>query len=258
MTNHQILAIRALNDNYIWTIVHPRKKCAVIIDPGEADPILQLLAEKQLTLSAILITHHHWDHTNGIKDIIAAHRAPVYAPAKDSVTLCDHPVNEGDEVRIPEAELTFQVLDIPGHTRGHVAYLGHGWVFTGDTLFTGGCGRIFEGTPHQIYHSLLKLAHLDPKTQVYCGHEYTKKNLSFARLVEPNNDILLQRITNTEALLNKKLPTVPSTLELELQTNPFLRCQVPQVHQSAEAHAGLPLTDNLAVFTALRRWKDKF
>jgi hydroxyacylglutathione hydrolase len=256
--SYRILAVPALNDNYIWAIVHPRKKSVVIVDPGEAKPILNLLKQQKLNLAGILITHHHWDHTNGIEGILKVHPTPVFAPAKDDVIRCDHPVEDGDQVVIPEMELTFDVIDIPGHTLGHVAYLGHGWVFTGDTLFTGGCGRIFEGTPDQLYSSLSLLAKLDPKTEVYCGHEYTKKNLAFAAMIEPFNNKLEQRIDHTEGLLNKGLPTVPSTIELELQTNPFLRCHEHHVQQAAIAYCGQPLADNVAVFAALRRWKDEF
>ena len=253
-----ILAIPALHDNYIWAIVHPRKKCAVIVDPGESKPVLEFLQQKALTLEAILITHHHWDHTRGIEGLLKAYPVPVYAPAKDDVVFCDHPVTGGDQVILPSPELAFNVIDIPGHTMGHVAYWGHGLVFTGDTLFTGGCGRIFEGTPDQLYHSLGQLAQLDSKTLIYCGHEYTKKNLAFAAIIEPHNNKLMQRINHAETTLNQGLPTVPSTLELELQTNPFLRCQEPQVQQAAVTYCGQALADNVAVFAALRRWKDEF
>ena len=140
---HNILAIPALNDNYIWAILHPRNRSVVVIDPGEAQPVIQLLDEQKLKLSGILVTHHHWDHTHGINAIIEHHPAPVYAPKADHVTPCDHPLKGGDEITIPEAELAFTVIDIPGHTVGHIAYHGHSWVFTGDTLFAGGCGRLF-------------------------------------------------------------------------------------------------------------------
>lgn len=255
--SHNIIAIPAFNDNYIWMIVHPATRQAVVVDPGEGAPVLQLLEEEKLKLAAILITHRHWDHTNGIEQIIASHPAPVYAPRKDNVSHCDHPLSGGDLVDIPSAELKFEVIDIPGHTLGHIAYIGHRWAFTGDTLFTGGCGRLFEGTPDQLYHSLCKLAELPPETHVYCGHEYTTANLRFAELVEPSNLKLQERIAETDRVRSRGMPTVPSTLALELLTNPFLRCHLLEVKSMAEIYCGQPLADNVAVFAALRRWKDE-
>lgn len=255
--SHNIIAIPALNDNYIWMIVHPVTQQAVIVDPGEAHSVLQVLAEQQLTLAGILITHHHWDHTNGIEEIIAAHKVPVYAPLKDNVANSDHPVKGGDQIEIPALELRFSVLDVPGHTRGHIAYTGHSWAFTGDTLFTGGCGRIFEGTPDELYHSLCQLAELPQETRVYCGHEYTAANLRFAALVEPDNLTLLQRIADTDRLRTRSMPSVPATIAVELQTNPFLRCHLPAVQQAVTSYCGQPLADTVAVFAGLRRWKDE-
>ncbi len=257
LVSHNIIAIPALNDNYIWMIVHPRTQQAMIVDPGEATPVLQVLKEYNINLAAILITHHHWDHTNGIEEIIARHKAPVYAPLKDNVANGDHPIKGGDEVEIPTMELKFQVIDIPGHTVGHVAYQRHQWAFTGDTLFTGGCGRIFEGTPDELYHSLCSLAELPLETHVYCGHEYTAANLRFAELVDPNNLILQKRIIETDRLRSRGLPTVPSTIALELQTNPFLRCHLPEIQAAVGNYCGEPLADTVAVFAALRRWKDE-
>jgi len=255
--SHNIIAIPAFNDNYIWMIVHPTSRQAVVVDPGEAAPVLQLLQEENLKLAAILITHHHWDHTNGIEQIIARHPAPVYAPRKDNIYYSDHPVEGTELVEIPSAELNFEVVDIPGHTLGHIAYIGHNWAFTGDTLFTGGCGRLFEGTPDQLYHSLCTLAKLPPETHVYCGHEYTTANLRFAQLVEPVNLKLQERIAETDRVRSRGMPTVPSTIALELLTNPFLRCHLPEVKSVVENYCGEPLADNVAVFAALRRWKDE-
>ncbi|OGT49143.1 MAG: hydroxyacylglutathione hydrolase [Gammaproteobacteria bacterium RIFCSPHIGHO2_12_FULL_41_15] len=255
---HQIIAIPALHDNYIWAIVHAKSRCALVIDPGEAEPVLHWLKDQQLQLIAILITHHHWDHTNGIPDLLQTYPVPVYAPAKDTVTHCTHPVKEGDTVSLPKMALCFNVLKIPGHTLGHIAYQEKLWVFTGDTLFTGGCGRLFEGTPDQLYHSLDKLAHLSPKIRVYCGHEYTVNNLSFALQVEPNNFNLKRRAAEAERTRANGFPTVPSTLGLELRTNPFLRCHLPEIQRAVEMYCGQPLADTVAVFAALRRWKDEF
>ena len=255
---HKIIPVSALNDNYIWTIVHLRSQQAVIIDPGEAAPVLDRLKKEQVQLVAILITHHHWDHTNGIAEIVNKYKVPVYGPAKDNVVGCDYPLYEGDRVELPHVELKFDVIEIPGHTLGHIAYLGHGWAFTGDTLFTAGCGRLFEGTPEQLYHSLTRLADLDPQTLIYCAHEYTTANLRFAENVELDNLNLQQRISDTELRRAERLPSVPATIALERQTNPFLRCHLPSLQQAAEAYCGQPLADKVAVFAALRRWKDEF
>ncbi|ACJ19791.1 hydroxyacylglutathione hydrolase [Coxiella burnetii] len=255
---HNILAIPALNDNYIWTIVHPQKQAAVIIDPGEAKPVLDFLKQQKLNLAAILVTHHHWDHTNGIQGILQKHPAPVYGSVESAIPFCDHPIVDGQTFSIPYAELTFNVLAIPGHTLDHVAYYADQWVYTGDTLFAGGCGRIFEGSPDQFYHSLQKLASLDPTTRVYCGHEYTGKNLEFAETVEPDNPKLKQRIVETGQKASQNLPTLPSTLQVELDTNPFLRCHQKNIQRRVQEYCGYPLADTVAVFAALRRWKDEF
>ena len=256
---HNILAIPALNDNYIWTIVHSKNRRAVIVDPGESEPVLNLFEQQNLTLTAILITHHHWDHTNGIQQIIEKYPVPIYGPLKDKISLCDHTLNDQDTIELSDVELTFKVLEIPGHTLGHVVYWGHQWVYTGDTLFTAGCGRIFEGSPDKFYHSLMKLASLDPQTKVYCGHEYTDQNLQFAKIVEPDNPNLKRRIIETQQKLNQNQPIPPSTIQLELETNPFLRCHQKNVQQRVQEYCGYPLADDIiAVFTALRRWKNEF
>lgn len=254
---HTILAIPALNDNYIWTIVHPSKRTAIVIDPGDSKPILKVLEQKGLTLTAILLTHHHWDHTNGIFSLLNKYPVLVYGPC-EHIPLCNHHVKDGDQISLQSTDLSFTVLSVPGHTLGHVAYYGHQSIFTGDTLFAGGCGRLFEGSPTQLYNSLLKLTALPSNTRLYCGHEYTKKNLEFAHVVEPNNITLKKRIIETQQVLDKKLPTLPSNLKLELDTNPFLRCHEKSIQQSVEQHYGCYFKDPISVFQALRKWKDEF
>ncbi len=257
-TQFKIIPVRAFKDNYIWLITHPNKKHALVVDPGDAVPVLTALKQLQLTPSAILITHYHWDHTNGIEKLLEHYpELPVFGPTKEMPGI-SNPVTGGDSLTWPELGLTFEVVDIPGHTLGHIAYYGHRIVFCGDTLFTGGCGRIFEGTASQLYQSLLRLAKLPDETNVYCGHEYTESNLRFAHAVEPHNPSLQQRIQDTQALRRKDLPTVPATLQLEKQTNPFLRCMIPEVKTAAENYAKQSLENPLAVFTALREWKNKF
>lgn len=255
---HSILAIPALTDNYIWVIVNSNNQTAVVIDPGEAEPVLSLLNLLQLKLVGILITHYHWDHFNGVDGILKTLKIPVFGPAINQPHSVDHPLHDGDEIVIEAAELKLQALETSGHTMGHICYFGDGRVFTGDTLFTGGCGRIFEGTPDLLYHSLTRLAELDPNTQVYCGHEYTEKNLAFAEMVEPSNHHLKQRIQDTTEKISKGLPTVPSSIALERQTNPFLRCHEPVIQAAAATFCGNPMADNVATFAALRRLKDEF
>lgn len=252
----EIVPISALKDNYIWAMINARSKQATVVDPGEAAPVLDFLRKQQLTLAAILITHHHWDHTNGLSELAKA-GIPCFGPAKELVQGISLPVQEGDDVKISGLP-SFKVFDIPGHTLGHVAYYAPGILFSGDTLFTGGCGRYFEGTAAQLYHSLQTLAALPPETKIYCGHEYTVNNLRFAEQVEPGNQKIRARLQQTRALRAEHLPTVPSTLREEHETNPFLRCEVPDVIASVSRYAGRELRDPVEVFTYLRQWKDKF
>lgn len=236
--------------------MHPGNQACVVVDPGDADPVLSLLDQQGLSLTGILITHHHGDHTNGIAKLLAKYSVPVFGPATEAIPGVSKGVQESDIVHIPALNLHFQILDIPAHTQGHIAYYGHSSVFCGDTLFTGGCGRLFEGTAAEMYASLQKLAALPDDTLVYCGHEYTEANLRFAGLVEPDNPALLQRLTVVHSLRAQNQSTVPAPLSLEKATNPFLRAHLPALQKAAEQFAGTPLNDPIEVFTALRRWKD--
>ncbi len=252
-----IIPLPALNDNYIWMMVHPDEPLAAVVDPGDAKPVIEALKEQQLTLTAILITHHHWDHTNGISKLLEYSHVPVYGPANDPVH-CSRPLKAGDKIYLDELQATLKVLDIPGHTLGHIAYVGEGLLFSGDTLFTGGCGKVLEGTASQMHHSLSQLAALPSETLVYCGHEYTEANLRFAKAVEPNNPDLSARIVEVAEKRAKNQPTVPAPLGLELKTNPFLRCHIPEVIESASKHVGQSLHDPVEVFAAIRSWKNEF
>ncbi|MDA1107218.1 MAG: hydroxyacylglutathione hydrolase [Proteobacteria bacterium] len=252
----QVNPVPAFKDNYIWLIGHTDSRQVAIVDPGDARPMLDALQGQSLTPCAILLTHHHRDHVGGVTELLRHFDIPVYGPAHEPVPALTHPLREGDRVALPDIGLTLSVLDVPGHTRGAIAYYGHGCLFCGDTLFTAGCGYLFEGTPPQMYHSLSKLAALAPETQVYCGHEYTLDNLSFARVVEPRNADISARITEATRLRARNLPTVPALLALELRTNPFLRCHTPVVIAAAESHARRPLSTPAEVFGVVRRWKD--
>ena len=252
----QVIPLRAFKDNYVWTLRNARS--AAVVDPGEAQPVLNYLAAEKLQLVAILATHHHQDHVGGIADILQAHAVPVYGPRGEPITTLTHPVAGGDKVAVPELGLAFEVLDIPGHTRTHIAYYGSNMLFCGDTLFACGCGRVFEGTSQQLYASLEKLAALPEDTLVYCGHEYTLANIGFAKVVEPDNPALLEREVSDAQARRDNLPTLPSTIGRERATNPFLRVTRPAVIESANKYLGRRVSDPAGVFAALRQWKNQF
>ena len=254
-----IIPIPAFSDNYIWLVREGAH--AAVVDPGDAAPVLAYLDREKLTLSAIIATHHHNDHVGGIAALLARSSVPVFGPARETIPGRTHALVEGDEITVPGPELAMRVLDIPGHTAGHIAFVGGGATpvaFVGDTLFAVGCGRLFEGTPAQMAASLAKLAALPGATQVYCGHEYTLANLRFALAVEPANGALRDRQTREQTKRDRGLPTLPSTIADELATNPFLRAGTPAVFAAAEAHAGRRLADAVEAFAIVREWKNAF
>ncbi len=230
----------------------------VAVDPGDAAPVLEFLERQDLTLAAILCTHHHADHVGGVIELTRAHSVPVYGPANDAIKGVTDRVREGDTVTLPALGVSFRVLEIPGHTRDHIAYVNDELLFCGDTLFAAGCGRLFEGTPAQMHRSLSRLAALPEATQVYCGHEYTLANLRFALTVEPENRDAIAYREQAQALRARGEPTLPSTIGRERRVNPFLRASVPAVRDAVERQTGERLTDDVAVFAAIRRWKDSY
>jgi hydroxyacylglutathione hydrolase len=252
-------AVPAFRDNYIWLLSAAQAegggRVSAVIDPGDAHPVIQALDELDLIPTAILITHHHADHVGGVRELRARFPIPVYGPAQEAIPDITHPLREGDRVKISGLP-TLDVLEVPGHTAGHIAYAGGQSLFCGDTLFAGGCGRLFEGTAAQLYSSLQKLALLADDTWIYCAHEYTLNNLNFALAVEPDNTVLQSRLQHTRETRQKNKPTVPSQLAMEKHTNPFLRCHLPAVVAAAEHHDGHPLSPGHETFAALRRWKD--
>ncbi|MDR2787863.1 MAG: hydroxyacylglutathione hydrolase [Candidatus Accumulibacter sp.] len=251
-----VTRIPALKDNYIWLL--RKGASAVVVDPGDAAPVLDVLQKESLTLSSILITHHHKDHQGGI-DTLLAHwpSAKVFGPAQESITGMTTPLRGGERLHLVALGLDLQVMAVPGHTLGHLAYYGEGRLFCGDTLFGGGCGRLFEGAPLSMCESLARLAALPDDTRVYCAHEYTEANLRFALAVEPGNRALRRRADEVAVIRAKGLSTVPSTLAVEKATNPFLRCKEPEVVAAARAR-GIAENDPVAVFAALREWKNSF
>ena len=252
----EIVPLSAFKDNYIWTL--RTGKYAAVVDPGDARPVQDYLAREGLTLAAILATHHHPDHVGGIAELVEMAKVPVFGPRGEPIPALTHPLGENDMVKIPELAAEFSVLDIPGHTRAHIAYYGLGSLFCGDTLFACGCGRVFEGTAEQMLASLSKLAALPDETRVYCGHEYTLANIKFARAVEPGNRVLAAREERAARLRAAGRPTLPSTLGEERATNPFLRCAEPVVVESANKYLGARAADPVRVFAAIREWKNRF
>lgn len=269
------IAIPALDTNYIWLLPAAAAQGdstvseAYIIDPGDADPVLNVLQENRLTLVGILVTHHHWDHTDGLDALLERYSVPVYGP--DSVPQVTHPMREGDHLGLSGWQ--FDVLAVPGHTLDHLAYITCDrddslprQLFCGDALFAGGCGRLFEGTPTQALESLHKLNQLPGATEVYCAHEYTVTNLRFALEVDPANERLQQRLEQEQHRRVQGIPTLPSHLDLERQTNPFLRASEPALYEQLQGTQAQSLPQEttsaaareLTVFTELRRRRDRF
>lgn len=253
-----IFPIPAFDDNYIWCLHEEGEAGVIVVDPGEAEPVIESLKRLDLELNGILVTHHHGDHIGGISALLALWDGiPVWGPADARIEEINQRVAEGDCFSIPGIKTEFEVMFVPGHTRTHIAYLCGDALFCGDTLFAAGCGRVFDGTTEQLASSLDRLGRLPQNTRIYCAHEYTLDNLGFARWVEPENTVLIARQKETEVMREQGQATVPSLLSVELQTNPFMRLDNPVVIHAAEKYAGRSLNTPAEVFASVREWKDK-
>lgn len=256
-SGHRVLRVPAFTDNYLWLIADARGQ-AVVVDPGAAEPIERALDQHDLTLQAILLTHHHADHVGGVRALLARHPVPVFGPDDPRLaSLVDQPRGDGSRVAIAAAGLEFAVWHLPGHTASHLAYLGHGAAFVGDTLFSCGCGRLFEGSPAQMLHSLDRLADLPGPTLVFSAHEYTRSNAEFALRWEPDNQALRDCYAQA-AQLAVGNSTLPTSIARERAINPFLRCDQNGIKARLVAALAQPLDSRLAVFTALRAQKDVY
>jgi hydroxyacylglutathione hydrolase len=255
-----LIALPAFSDNYIWMLHDDHQ--AIVVDPGDAEPVAAALDARGLALAGILVTHHHPDHVGGLDALRPRLQGRVFGPAREAIPQPFEPLNDGDKVSV--LGLDFSVIDVPGHTAGHIAYFlpaaGDGQaplLFCGDTLFSGGCGRLFEGTPAQMHRSLGRLADLPGDTRVCCAHEYTESNLRFANAVEPANAALADYTAACRALRAQGLPTLPSTIARERAVNPFMRCDAPDVIDAALARGAADRSGS-AVLGALREWKNRF
>lgn len=253
-----VLHVNAFEDNYVWVITDAARRYCALVDPGDDEPVRAALREQGLEPVAILITHHHRDHVGGIEDLLCDYDVPVYGPAHERIPAITHRLEDSARVDLAPLGLTLTVLDVPGHTAGHIAFSGDGMVFCGDTLFSAGCGRLFEGTAAQLHASLARLAALPDATAVYCAHEYTADGLRFAAAVEPHNADAQTHMRWVQDRRGQGLPTLPSTIGLEKRINPFLRVATPAVREAVSHYCGRPLVSHVEIFAELRRWKDGF
>ena len=262
-SHNTVSAINAFSDNYIWAIGSNKNDFITLVDPGDAKVCIDFIEKNNKILTDILITHHHADHVGGINELVQygqqkSWSITIHGPANETIPHRNVALVENDTVTLPELELTLNVIDLPGHTLGHIAFSSEEYLFCGDTLFSGGCGRLFEGTPQQMHDSLGKLSHLSPNTLVFCAHEYTAANLHFALTVDPENSELINYFNQVTQLREQGVATIPTTIGLEKQINPFLRCQEVALQQSASDYNNQKVALGVDTFSVIRQWKNNF
>lgn len=255
-----VTAIPAFNDNYIWAISQENNNAIYVVDPGDANVVIDYLTVNKFQLAGILITHHHPDHTGGVSALIdhASTELEIFGPASENINHLNQPITVQTQITLTQFSQNVDIFYLPGHTAGHIGYLMADELFCGDTLFSGGCGRLFEGTPKEMHHSLTLLSTLPPETRVYCAHEYTLANLKFALHVDPNNQALLEYHQFCQQLRAKNISTIPSSIAIERNINPFLRCNFDTIKSSVRHHFEYKTTDPVEIFAGLRQWKDNF
>ena len=248
----------SLSDNYIWLIINDENSSAIIIDPGSSEPCTHFLEQEGIKPVAILVTHRHWDHVNGIEKLVHEYNIPVYGPSTEYIPCLTKALKPDDSFNIGGFDLRFNVIDLSGHTAGHIGYLTEGMFFCGDTLFSGGCGRLFDGTAAQLHASLQRILELPRDLTIYCTHEYTVDNLHFAQTVEPDNEEIQIRLDEALALREKHQPTLPITINQEVSYNPFLRTDKESIRHAVARHSGQKIENSEDCFRYLRMWKDGF
>ena len=253
-----VLTIPSFNDNYIWLIKDSQSQHCVVVDPGDAKPVLEIIESQSLILDAILLTHKHYDHIDGVAGLLASLGNDINIFSKDKLFAESTLVTEGQSIHCFESRFVLEVMEVPAHTLDHIAFYNEEMLFCGDTLFSGGCGRIFEGTHEQMFYALTRLAKLPDNTKVYCAHEYTTSNLTFAYAIEPKNKALLNYMKVVAKKREQGLSTVPSSIGVEKSINPFLRCEQSELINHLQNQLARSLTSGLNTFTALRTYKDNF
>jgi hydroxyacylglutathione hydrolase len=248
----------SLSDNYIWLLINDDNSTAIIIDPGSSEPCESFFAQEGIKPVAILVTHQHWDHVNGIEKLVRDYGLPVYGPSTETIPCLTTALNTNDRFTLPGFDLDFEVIDLSGHTAGHIGYLTDGMFFCGDTLFSAGCGRLLGGTAAQLHASLQRIKKLPRNLTIYCTHEYTLDNLHFAQAVEPDNEAIQVRLNQAKALREKNQPSLPFTIDQEIRYNPFLRTDKESVMNAVAQHSGQKIENSEDCFRYLRMWKDGF
>lgn len=254
----RLKALPSLSDNYIWLIINDEDATAIIIDPGSSEPCIDYFEQKAIKPVAILVTHRHWDHVNGIEKLVNEYNLPVYGPATEYIPCLTSALQVNDRFTLSEFDLDFEVIDLSGHTAGHIGYLTKAMFFCGDTLFSSGCGRLFDGTAAQLHASLQRILELPRNLTIYCTHEYTVDNLHFAQAVEPGNEEIQLRLNEAVALRANNQPTLPFTVDQEVRYNPFLRTDKENIMQTVAQHSGQKIENSEDCFRYLRMWKDGF